>query len=361
MSTLHARFRLPMPDFTLDLDLQLPGHGISALFGPSGCGKTTCLRLIAGLQTARGSTLRIGEDIWQDDAQGIFVPTHRRTVGYVFQEASLFAHLDIQKNLEYGMRRSGQTDGTRSRAALEQSIELLGIAPLLKRMPAKLSGGERQRVAIARALAGMPRLLLMDEPLAALDAARKAEILPYLQGLHRQLDIPVIYVSHAADEVAQLADHLVLLEKGKQIASGPTADLLTRLDLPLAHGDSACALIVATVQEYDAHYHLTSAGFSGGVCNFPSPQAEIGSHVDLRIQARDVSLSLQAPTDSSALNRFPAIVSEIVDDGIGEVMVALLCGKDRLLARITRKSAEQMELAPGKAIFAQVKSVAILR
>ncbi len=216
---LEIALRWQRPGFALEVALELPGQGVTALFGPSGCGKTTCLRAIAGLERAQGRVVVNGQ-VWQDDARRQWLPTHRRGLGYVFQEASLFAHLSVLQNLHYGLKR---TPVQRRRVGLEQAIELLGIGHLLQRQPQSLSGGERQRVAIARSLATSPQLLLMDEPLSALDAARKAEVLPYLQSLQQHLQIPMLYVSHAADEVAQLAQHVVLLEGGRVRQQGGVA------------------------------------------------------------------------------------------------------------------------------------------
>ena len=356
--TVQARFQLGFPNFSLDVDLCLPARGISALFGPSGSGKTTCLRVIAGLERASGATITVEGDIWQDDARGIFIPTHARAIGYVFQEASLFAHLDVQRNLEFGLRR---IPSAARRVTVAQAVDMLGIGHLLQRGARTLSGGERQRVAIARALLTSPRLLLMDEPLAALDAARKAEIMPYLERLHAELDMPVLYVSHAMDEVARLADHLVLLEEGRVVASGPIGELMTRLDLTVAHGDAAGALVEATIVAYDTRYHLSCAEFSGGQLLLARQDVALGSTVRIRIQARDVSLCLQPPRDSSILNSVAATVAALSDDAPGQVMVALDAGATRLLARITRKSAEALALAPGTPVHAQIKGVAIVK
>ncbi|MGH6626592.1 MAG: molybdenum ABC transporter ATP-binding protein, partial [Burkholderiaceae bacterium] len=335
MVGILARFHIAYPGFALDVDLDLPGRGVSALFGPSGCGKTTCLRAIAGLEHARGGFLQINGEVWQDDALGRFLPPHQRPLGYVFQEASLFAHLTVRGNVEYGMKR---VPAPKRQVSLAQAVELLGIGHLMERRPAKLSGGERQRIAIARALATSPRLLLLDEPLAALDAQRKAEILPYLERLHSELDIPVLYVSHALDEVARLADHLVLLQAGHVSASGPTGELLTRLDLPLAHGDAAGAVIAGTVQGHDAHYHLSRVDFAGGSLQLASSAARPpGQAVRLRVQARDVSLALQPPSGSSILNILPATVAGMSEDSPGQTMVALDAGGARLLARLTQR------------------------
>lgn len=355
---IRARFHVGYRDFSLNCDLHLPARGVTALFGPSGSGKTTCLRVLAGLEHASNAYIDINGEVWQDDACGIFVPTHRRAIGYVFQEANLFAHLDVRRNLEYGLRRIPEIA---RRVSLEHLIDLLDIGHLQQRKPDRLSGGERQRVAIARALATSPRILLMDEPLVALDVQRKAEIMPYLERLHDALDIPVLYVSHAPDEVARLADHLVLLDGGNVIACGETNALLTRLDLDIAHGDAAAAVLAAVITAHDAAFHLSSARFAGGELLLARQDAAIGQSVRIRIQARDVSLSLARSHDSSILNIIPATVTEVSDDDAGQVMVGLNANGARLLSRVTRKSAVAMQLATGSAVYAQIKGVAILR
>jgi molybdate transport system ATP-binding protein len=227
---IEARFRVARENFTLDVDLQLPDRGITALFGHSGCGKTTLLRAIAGLERAPGGRLVVSGEPWQD--ADIFIPPHRRALGYVFQETSLFPHLSVRRNLEYGMRRVPENERT---LHWDEVIDWLGLAPLIRQQPHQLSGGQRQRVAIGRALLSSPRLLLMDEPLAALDASARAEILPYLDQLHHRLAIPVLYVSHAVDEVARLADHLLCLEAGRVAWQGAAADGLARLGVGAAH------------------------------------------------------------------------------------------------------------------------------
>lgn len=354
---LQARLLLQRTDFQLDVALDLPGGRVSALFGASGSGKTSCLRAIAGLErSARGSVVVNGE-VWQDDVHQRFVPVHQRALGYVFQDAQLFAHLNVADNLAFGMQR---LPAAQRRVSLDQAVGLLGIAHLMQRKPDTLSGGERQRVCIARALASSPRILLMDEPLAALDAARKAEILPYLEQLHRELAMTVLYVSHSPDEVARLADHLVLLDQGKVLASGPTAELLTRLDLPLAHGDAAAAVVDATIVGHDTQYHLSVARFAGGELSIARQSLAMGQALRIRVQARDVSLSLQRPSGTSILNILPVRVLALSPDSPGQVMVRLDCGGCALLARITEKSAHGLALAPGLAVFAQIKGVAIL-
>jgi len=346
---------LAFPDFSLDVELDLPGRGITALTGPSGCGKTTCLRVVAGLQRAASARIVVNGEVWQDGAR--FLPTHRRPLGYVFQETRLFPHLDVRRNLEFGLRR---VPPAQRRVPLDQAVELLGIGHLLARKPDTLSGGERQRVGIARALATSPRLLLMDEPLASLDLQRKREVLPYLERLHAELDIPVLYVSHAPDEVARLADHLVLLERGRVTASGATQALMTRLDLPMAQGDGAAALVEARVSGHDPRYALMQLDFSGGTLLLPHAGMPPGQAVRVRIQARDVSLTLAPQEGTSVLNILPARITDLAPDGPAQTMVGLDLGGTRLLARITRRSTEALGLAPGMAVYAQVKGVAVV-
>lgn len=357
MTGIRARLRLPRQDFTLDVDLTLPGRGITVLYGPSGSGKTTLLRAVAGLERA-GGAVTVNGVTWQDDAHGVFLPTHQRPIGYVFQEASLFEHLDIRRNLEFGMRR---VPPTQRRILLDQAIDMLGIAPLLARAAGTLSGGERQRVAIARALAVSPAVLLMDEPLAALDNPRKQEILPYLERLHDALEIPVLYVSHALEEVTRLADHLLLLDAGQVLASGAPDALMTRRDLPLAHGDTAGSIINATIVRHDTDFHLSYAQFAGGILAVPQHSAAIGTQVRIRILARDISLTLQKQTATSILNILPATVADLTDEQQGQVTVALDTQGIRVLARITRQSAANLQLVPGSSVYAQIKGVAILR
>lgn len=354
---VRARFQLHYPGFSLDVDLDLAGRGVTALFGPSGSGKTSCLRAIAGLERGASGYLSVNGAVWQDDARGLWLPVHQRTLGYVFQDANLFSHLSVAQNLAFGMRR---VPAAQRRVSLDQAVGLLGIDHLMDRVPATLSGGERQRVAIARALATSPRILLLDEPLAALDARRKAEILPYLEQLHAELDIPVLYVSHALDEVARLADQLVLLDGGRVTASGPTAELMTRLDLPLAHGDTAGAIIEATISGHEPAYHLSVADFAGGCLRVPQQSMAVGQALRIRVQARDVSLTLAPQTGTSILNILPVTVLALSDDGAGQVMVALDASGTPLLARITLKSVNSLGLVAGQALYAQVKGVAIL-
>ena len=357
---MDVRLHLKYAAFALDVDLQLPGRGVSALYGHSGSGKTTCLRCIAGLERAEEGFVKINDEVWQDSQKGLFVPAHKRALGYVFQEASLFPHLSVRANLEFGLKRIPRQQ---RRVDMAQATELLGIGHLLERHPQHLSGGERQRIGIARALLTSPRLLLMDEPLAALDSKRKSEILPYLERLHDELDIPVLYVSHAQDEVARLADHIVLLSDGKALASGPIGETLARLDLPLALGDDAGVVITGRVIAYDAHYQLLTLQLPDCPLQIRVAHAPlaVGKQLRVKVQARDVSLSQQAEEHSSILNRLPVTVTQdIAADNSAHVLVRLDAGGTPLLARITRFSRDQLHVHPGQALWAQIKAVAVL-
>ncbi|MDR2154972.1 MAG: molybdenum ABC transporter ATP-binding protein [Burkholderiaceae bacterium] len=348
-------------DFKLDLNTVLPGQGVTAVFGPSGCGKTTLLRAVAGLTRPARARIAVNGEAWQDDERALWQPPHRRPLGMVFQDARLFEHLTVQGNLDFALKRV--PPGERW-VALPRAVELLGIGDLMKRRPAQLSGGERQRVAIARALAASPRLLLLDEPLAALDAARKAELLPYFERLTRELGLPVLYVTHALDEVARLADHLMLLDAGRVTAHGPAATLLARLDVARRHGDDAGALIEGTVTALDPDDHLLHVCFGDNTVQCVQTTAAAprtpGQRVRLRVLARDVSLTLSAARDTSILNILPATVQSLTNDGPAQTLVALDADGTPLLARVTRKSAQALFLTPGQTVYAQIKGVAVL-
>lgn len=359
---IQAHLQLAHPGFELSVQLQLPGQGVSVLLGPSGCGKTTVLRALAGLTRARGQ-VRVGSQVWQDDAQGQWLPVHQRPLGMVFQEASLFAHLDVRANLLYGHRR---VPPAQRHITLDEAVELLGIGHLLARRPHGLSGGERQRVAIARALLTSPSLLLMDEPLSALDAARKAEVLPYLETLAGR-GLPIVYVTHALEEAARLADHLVLMDQGRVQVAGPALALMARADTPLAVLDDAASVLALTVQAQDEAHGLSLLGWGDGsglwVRRLSAP---LGQPVRLRVLARDVSVALSRAGDSSILNILPAVVESLHDDGQGSVMVRLglrggTVDGPAVLARITSRSVQALGLQPGMAVYAQIKGAALLR
>jgi molybdate transport system ATP-binding protein len=356
MSEIRAHFKIQLGSFALDAAFTAPITGVTALFGPSGSGKTTLLRCIAGLERATG-TLQVNGETWQDERT--FVPTHKRPLGYVFQEASLFPHLSVRANLEYGLKR---TPPAGRKVQLEQVVEWLGLSHLIERNdPSQLSGGERQRVAVGRALLTSPRILLMDEPLSALDTTSKLDILPYLERLHRELKIPVLYVSHAMDEVARLADHLVLLDEGSVIASGALHETLARLDLPTAHFYDAATVIETNVARHDDPYHLTCLDFSGGSLWVGKIDQPPGSKVRARVLARDVSIATQQPQATSITNILSGIINEIRDEGSDKVMLRLKIGESQmLLSRITRRSHDQLNLFVGREVFAQVKSVALM-
>ena len=357
---IHMRLKLKYSGFALDVDLQLPGRGVTALYGHSGSGKTTCLRCIAGLERAEQGFIQVNDEIWQDSDQQVFVPPHKRALGYVFQEASLFPHLSVLANLEFGLKRIPKQQ---RRVDMTHATELLGIGHLLDRHPQHLSGGERQRVGIARALLTSPKLLLMDEPLAALDSQRKGEILPYLQRLHDELDIPVLYVSHSQDEVARLADHIVLLSNGQALASGPIGETLARLDLPLALGDDAGVVIEGHVSAYDPDYQLLTLQLPGTALNIRVAHTpmDAGQALRCKVQARDVSLSLHNAPQSSILNRLPVtVISEMGADNAAHVLIRLDAAGTPLLARITRYSRDQLSVHPGQQLWAQIKAVAVL-
>lgn len=354
--SIEARFSLTWPGFSLDFDQTLPSRGITGLFGPSGCGKTTVLRCMAGLQRAPQGRLIVDGERWQEG--DYCLPTYRRPLGYVFQDANLFRHLSVQGNLDYGRKR---VPASQQRLQAGRVVELLGIGPLLKRMPDKLSGGEKQRVALARALMTGPRMLLMDEPLAALDLARKQEFLPWLERLRHELDIPVLYVSHSPDEMARLADHLLVMQAGRVLAAGPLTQVLARVDLPLRLGDDSGVVLEGRVLELDTAWHLARVEFAGGSLWVRDEGNRVGQALRLRVLARDVSLSVQATPASSIQNSVAATVAEVVaDDHPALVLVRLDTGGAPLLSRITARAAAGLNLAPGKAVWAQIKAVAVI-
>ena len=363
-ATIDARFSGALGSFTLDVAINVPMRGVTALYGPSGCGKTTILRCLAGLQRLPGR-LTVAGEVWQDDGQGIFRAPHERSIGYVFQEASLFAHLSVRSNLLFGHRRALKA-GLREEIRLDDVVELLGIGHMLERSPSHLSGGERQRVAVGRALLSQPRLLLMDEPLSALDRLTKDEILPYFEALHEKLSIPIIYVSHDISEVERLADTLVLMDRGRVLATGPLSDLEADPALPLARAPDAAVTLEGTIAEIDPVYALTSLSVPGGSLIVPGRRGEIGQRRRLKISASDVSFTLVAPVSTTIQNCLPARIISVDLQDAGRIqmnIVARLGENDtgaRIVARVTRKSQEALRLVPGTRVFVQIKSVALV-
>lgn len=355
-----VRLKVARRDFRLDVDLSLPGQGTTAVFGPSGSGKSTLLRAIAGLEHDATGTLRVAGQAWQDDT--VRLPAHRRETGVVFQHTALLPHLSVDGNLRYGWRRAGAPA-----RQLDTWIERLALAPLLRRRPDTLSGGERQRVALARALVTGPRWLLLDEPLSALDVGRRQEILPYLEAIRRDAGIPVLHVTHSVEEVARLADYLVLLDAGRVTAAGPALEVLNRSDLPLALRDDAGVVLDARVDDIDAHGLLTLHTTAGRLhahdpahAGAESSRHAPGTQLRVRIQARDVSLALSHHDDSSLLNLLPATLLALAELPGGQVQARLDASGVPLLARISHRSVERLGLRPGMPLWAQVKAVALL-
>jgi molybdate transport system ATP-binding protein len=355
--SIDARFCLQRGEFHLDVDVTLPGEGVTAVFGASGAGKSTLLRCVAGLERAAQGVLSVNGEVWQ--REGLFLPVHRRPLGVVFQESSLFPHLTGAGNLRFGLQRT--PIGERC-VGWDEVVQLLGIAPLLPRYPDSLSGGERQRIALARALLASPQLLLLDEPLAALDEARKAEILPFLERLRTRFAMPMLYVTHSMREVARLADYLVLLEGGRVRAQGPVQEMLSRLDLSLAAADDAGVVIDAVVAEHDAQWHLSRLSFPGGSLWVSRCAEPPGERLRCRVLARDVSLTRERNEQSSIVNLVAAEVVELAPAASpAHVMVRLDAQGTPLLARITRQSQARIAVQPGECFWLQIKSVALLR
>ncbi len=338
MSTLALQHSIEKGGFCLDVDTHIPASGITGVFGESGSGKTMLLRCIAGLERSQKDTR----------------PVHKRRIGYVFQEATLFAHLSVRKNIEFGKRRNPDAD-----TSVDEVAERLEVANLLDRSVSDLSGGEAQRVSIARVLCQAPQLILMDEPLSALDERRRNEVLPYLDRLHTETAVPVIYVSHNIDEICRLSDHLLVLDDGKIVAEGDLYETLTRIDLPQLAGRNAGAVIAATKAGYDEAFDLTLFSFSGGEIWVPGQHESTSAR--LRINASDVSLARTPAEATTILNVLPAVIEATATETASTELVRLATGEDILVARITRRSLQQLGLKPGDHVFAQIKSVTVRR
>lgn len=354
---IELQYRVERPAFSLDVDLELPLRGITGVFGESGAGKTTLLRCIAGLESAQAGRLIVAGETWEDTGRGIALPVQRRNIGYVFQEPRLFDHLSVRANIEYGRKRRASGDA----GDVDHVVELLGLGGLLERRPPALSGGEAQRVAIARALLCAPQLVLMDEPLASLDRARRDEILPFLERLHAEARIPIVYVSHNIDEVCRLCDHLVVMEAGRVLASGALQDVLVQLDVPVLGGSNAGSVIEGTVASYDFADELTCLEFPGGRLWVPDEVGPAGASLRLRVAASDVSLCRTPPVDSTILNILRAEVEALEPAHGAAMLVRLALGEDRIVARVTRRSVRELGLQVGDPVFAQIKSVAVRR
>ncbi len=352
---MKLNFNFMQGDFNLQVNLELPENGVTAIFGPSGCGKTSLLRVIAGLDTYPNSELKFADQDWQSEEQCI--PTFQRSIAYVFQEASLFSHLNVQGNLDYAAKR---VPADIKKVSQEQVVELLGIKHLLNHRAEILSGGERQRVAIARALISSPQLMLMDEPLSALDKQSKHEVLHYILRCQKEMGLPIIYVSHALEEVSQLADYLVLMNNGKVTLHGQLQRMLTTLESPLAVATDAESVVNAEIESYDARFDLTSLNSQIGRVLVVGKVNSSLRKIRLRFAARDISLTLHVQKDTSILNIFPATIEKIKPIGDALMIVRLQVNGVPILARITTKSAEALNLSFGQHVYAQVKSVALL-
>lgn len=354
--TLSVEVRHRLGVFQLDAGFTSEG-GVTALFGRSGSGKTSLIRAIAGLIRPEQGRIVLDGDVLVDTKHGIFVPKHKRRFGYVFQEARLFPHMTVRANLTYGRWFAPRNTTSES---LDRVVDLLGIDALLDRRPANLSGGEKQRVAIGRALLSAPRMLLMDEPLAALDEERKAEILPYLERLRDETSVPIVYVSHAVHEVARLADRVVLMSDGKVEAVGAVSDILSGPSLAsAADRREAGSVLSGIVQGFDPKHQLATVQLKSAELHVPNADVRAGKEVRVHIPARDVMISVVEPQGLSALNILQGTIDVIADNGDGMITVQIDCGGDAIHARITALSGERLQLQPGKSVYAVIKTVAL--
>ena len=355
--TLSVDIRRNLGAFTVDARFDC-ASGITALFGKSGAGKTSIVQMLAGLIRPQNGRIDIDGETVFDSTTGIDVAPQHRRVGYVFQDARLFPHMSVKRNLDYGRRR--RRDAAAGSPAFDDVVGVLGIERLLDRRTHLLSGGERQRVAIGRALLSAPRVLLMDEPLASLDAGRKAEIVPFIGQIQRRFRIPVVYVSHAVDEVLQLADTMVLVADGGVAAVGPVEDVMNRPDLVRITGTGdAGTVIPARVEETDAAFGIATLAFAGGRFRVPAAGLQTGQRLRLRVRARDVSLALERPREVSVLNIFEGTVTAVSNSDRPQTDVSVDVGGAIVWSQITRKSLSELGIAPGRRVFAMVKAVAI--
>ena len=349
---IEFSYSLERGRFSLDIEASLAGRGITGVFGPSGAGKTTLLRCLAGLETGAKAKLTVGGEVLDDEAHR--TPAHRRHIGYVFQEPRLFPHLDVRGNLEYGAKRAAADNGV----SFDHTVEMLRLSPLLDRKPSGLSGGESQRVAIGRALLSSPKMMLMDEPVTALDIESRTEVLPFIEALHAEVSMPILYVSHSVDETLRLCDDLLVMDKGRKLAHGSLNEVLMQKGLPVLSGEEAGSVLAATYDQYEADFGLTRVSVSGGTLLLPG-ELDASRPIRVRVRANDVSLSLTEATDTSILNKLPAEVEAIDDDSPHSVLVRLRCGGEPLLARITRRSLSELNIEAGARVIAQIKSVSV--
>lgn len=355
-----ARFDLERGGFRLSVDAHLPGRGITALFGRSGSGKTTLLRCMAGLELANNGLFRFNETCWQNDEQGIFIPPHRRQLGYIYRQGRLHPHMPVRENLEYGFRSAslGNSD-EQKRQTLKKVVEVLGIGSILRRYPHQLSVEEKRRVVIGRALMVQPQILLMDEPMNGLDQESKALLTPYLEELHNNLKIPVFYVGHDVEELVHVADRLLTMEEGKVTEIGDVPDMLARLDLAVSEKEGAGVLLEVKVAAHDETFVLSKVVFSGGELFIPQVKRAIGDSLRVRIQARDVSVSLVYPRKTSILNVLNAHILALLDQPHGMVLVRLDLAGTAMFAQVSHKAKVNLKLKVGMRVFAQIKNIAL--
>jgi molybdate transport system ATP-binding protein len=359
LEDIEIAIQLQRSKFNLDIQLLLPGRGISVLFGPSGCGKTTLLRCVAGLEAQTRGLIRVGEQVWLSSDIGFNLAPHQRSLGYVFQEASLFEHLNVKQNIEFGVKRARHLN---AQQVLDDAIDLLGISHLLDRDVSGLSGGERQRIAIVRALATQPQILLLDEPLAALDQSRKHEVFPWLEKLRDELNIPMIYVTHSVDELARLGDYLVVLEQGEVKIHGVLTETMHALSASVTDSHEMGVLVQGVVDFKDEQWHLARIAFPGGVLWVPDDGLKLSATTRLRVLAKDVSLTISQPENTSIQNHICVTISEVVSDEQhpSQLLVRLRAGTGYLIARITQRAWHTLNLNVGQEVWAQIKSVAVV-
>lgn len=357
VSQAQIRFRLRRPDFELVIDQMLPANGTTILFGPSGAGKTSLLRCLAGLDKPQSAFIQLGGCVWQDDSKGLFVPTWLRSLGFVFQEPSLFDHMNVRQNIEFGLKR---TEERSNRQLVDQAIEMMAIGGLLERRCHQLSGGEKQRVAIARALATGPQVLLMDEPLASLDQARRHEILPWLERIRQHCARPMIYVTHSVEEMIKLGDHVIVLDRGQVVRTGAPSQLFASTDQSFAIGEQMSSVISATIVEPLPEWHLVRVRFSGGDLLVAAQDLPHNHKVYLRVFAKDVALSLERLSVLSIQNQLEAVIVSIqIEPDSPQGLVQIKCGDDLLLAQLTARAIHELNLHPGLAVWALIKTAAI--
>jgi len=357
VAALSTRLSLSLEDFSLEISGGLELEGITALFGPSGAGKTTLLRILAGLEDRAAGHVSLGEETWQDTGRGIFLRPYERRIGYVFQDGRLFSHLSVEANLLFSRKRARKRAQALRPIETAEVIKSLALQPLLQRKPDSLSGGEQQRVAMGRALLNSPQLLLMDEPLSALDLGRKAEIIPYIERLTEDFQIPVLYVTHNVEEVTRLANTMVLLADGRIAAMGEISEVLERVDLwPVTGRLEAGAVLHAIVGE--TTNGMTSLDVEGETLRIPALEVVPGTRVRLRVQAREVALATQRPESLSIRNTLTARVLRIDLDETVFAELLLDVGGQHLRSRVTREAVEELRLQEGQKVFALIKSVA---